>query len=116
MTQIKANFYILDQRAQLVKRHKATEQACEIRPHHLTILQAANKRELDAFDKRVSDELHRFDLKIVNEMDNKLIEQQETMNQAGVHGFFRTDNPNEIKLQMYLFKFIQKLSKMKLPE
>ncbi len=38
---------ILDQRSQLIKRHKATEQACETRPHHMSIVQAANKRELD---------------------------------------------------------------------
>ena len=39
--------YWLDQRNQLLKRHKATEQACEIRPHHLSIVQMANKREMD---------------------------------------------------------------------
>jgi len=36
-----------DQRNQLLKRHKATEQACEIRPHHLSIVQMANKREME---------------------------------------------------------------------
>lgn len=64
----------------------------------------------------MNDELHRFDLKIVQEFDNKLNEQQETMNQAGVFGFFVSNNPNDIKLQSYLFSIIQKLSKMKIPD
>ena len=38
---------IKDQRIQLIKRHKASEQACETRPHHLVIVQSANKRELE---------------------------------------------------------------------
>lgn len=99
----------------MLKRHKATEQACETRPHHLNIVQTANKRELDAFDKRMNDELHRFDLKIANDMDQKVIEQQETMHQAGVFGFFKTNTPAEITLQMHLFRFILNLSTMKLP-
>jgi hypothetical protein len=102
-------------RSQLIKRHKASEQACETRPHHLTIVQAANKRELDAFDKRMNDELHRVDLRIIQEMDQKVEEQQETMSQAGVYGFYKTVQPTEVKIQMFLFKFIQRLSKMKMP-
>jgi hypothetical protein len=63
----------------------------------------------------MNDELHRFDLKIINEMDQKVNEQQETMRQAGVNGFYKTIRPNEIRQQMYLFQFIQHLSKIKLP-
>ncbi|RMZ97886.1 DGCR6L isoform X2 [Brachionus plicatilis] len=106
----------LNQRNQLLKRHKTTEKACEIRPHHLNIVQSANKRELDAFDKRMNDELHRLDVKIVQDFDNKVLEQQETMNQAGVPYFFVTQNPNDLKMQMYVLKMIQKLSGMKMPE
>lgn len=69
----------------------------------------------EAFDKRMNDELHRFDLKIVNEIDQKVLEQQETMLQAGVYGFYKTDKPVEIKLQMFLLKFIQILSRTKMP-
>ena len=64
----------------------------------------------------MTDELHRFDIKIVQEFDSKAQEQQETMNQAGVPHFFITQNQNDIKLQIFLFKIIQKLSKLKLPE
>lgn len=71
---------------------------------------------IQAFDKRMNDELHRFDVKIVQDYDNKVLEQQETMSQAGVPNFFVTQNPSDIKMQMYVLKMIQKLSKMKLPE
>ena len=64
----------------------------------------------------MNDELHKLDLKVINEMDRKVQEQQETMCQAGVHGFSQTNQPTEVKLQMYLFKFIQMLSKLKMPD
>ena len=60
----------------------------------------------------MNDELHRFDIKLMNEMDKKLREQQETMNQAGVAGFRVTNDPDEIRVQMYLFEFILELAKL----
>ena len=63
----------------------------------------------------MNDELHRFDVKIMNEIDQKVIEQQETMSQAGVFGFHQTTQPMDVKQQMYLFKFIQTLSRTKMP-
>jgi hypothetical protein len=64
----------------------------------------------------MNDELHRFDLKIINEIDQKVLEQQETMSQAGVYGFQQSTQPNDIKLQMCLFQFIQRLSQLKMPD
>jgi hypothetical protein len=63
----------------------------------------------------MNDELHRFDLKIANDMDQKVAEQQETMNQAGVCGFFKTNIPSELGLQIHLFRLILNLSSMQLP-
>jgi hypothetical protein len=45
-------------------------------------------------------------------MDQKVSEQQEIMQKAGVVGFFQTTNSNEIRLQMLLFQFIQNLSQI----
>lgn len=64
----------------------------------------------------MNDELYRFDVKIVQDFDNKVLEQQETMSQAGVPNFFVSQNPGDLKMQMYVLKMIQKLSQMKLPE
>jgi hypothetical protein len=63
----------------------------------------------------MNDELHKFDVKVVNEMDSKVFEQQETMHQAGVYGFQRTSQPDDVRSQMYLLKFIQRLSKTNMP-
>lgn len=62
----------------------------------------------------MTDELHRFDMRIVAEWDGKVREQQETMNQAGVHGFFVTDDREEVTLQMHLLSFIVSLSKLQI--
>jgi hypothetical protein len=99
------------QRLQLLKRHKALERSCDTRPHHLSIVKMGNKRELDAFDKRIADELHRFDIKIVNEIDRKMEEQQEIMSQAGVPGFFVTKTKSDIQKQISILELIRKIKK-----
>ena len=63
----------------------------------------------------MNDELHRFDMKIIAEVDKKVNEQQETMIQAGVYGFSKSNQPNDIRIQMHLLQFIQKLSQLKMP-
>lgn len=42
-------------------------------------------------------------------------DQQVTLEKAGVPGFFVTNKPIEIKVQMYLLDFILRLSNMNLP-
>jgi alpha-acetolactate decarboxylase len=63
----------------------------------------------------MKDELNRFDLKIQAEFDEKVIQQQEVMSRAGVPGFHVTNNADEIKLQIHVFDFIQRLSEIKIP-
>ena len=63
----------------------------------------------------MNDELNRIDLKIINELDKKVNEQQDTMKKAGVPGFYITNDPIELKVQMYIFEFIQNLGSMKIP-
>lgn len=63
----------------------------------------------------MNDELKRLDLKILNELDQKVIEQQDTMKKAGVPGFHITKEPFEVKMQMYIFEFVQRLSEMQMP-
>lgn len=65
-----------------------------------------------AFDKRMNDELHRLDLKILNDFEKKVSEQQETLQKSGVYGFFPSKDPKDIKIQMYLLSFIQKLNQI----
>lgn len=53
------------------------------------------------------------DAKILSSLDEKVRNQQTTMQQAGVAGFYETDDPREIKIQMFLFDFILCLSRIK---
>uniref|UniRef100_A0A182WEY4 Gonadal protein gdl n=1 Tax=Anopheles minimus TaxID=112268 RepID=A0A182WEY4_9DIPT len=53
------------------------------------------------------------DMKLVQHLDQKVKDQQSTLEKAGVPGFYITDNPKEIKIQMYLLDFILRLSRIK---
>ncbi|XP_053688019.1 gonadal protein gdl [Sabethes cyaneus] len=53
------------------------------------------------------------DMKLVLHLDQKVKDQQSTLEKAGVPGFYVTENPKEIKIQMYLLDFILRLSRMK---
>lgn len=56
------------------------------------------------------------DMKIIMQIDQKVSDQQVLMEKAGVSGFYVTNNPADIRLQMYLFEFIFRLSEMPLPK
>uniref|UniRef100_A0A182J464 Uncharacterized protein n=1 Tax=Anopheles atroparvus TaxID=41427 RepID=A0A182J464_ANOAO len=53
------------------------------------------------------------DMKLVLHLDQKVKDQQSTLEKAGVPGFYVTDNAKEIKIQMYLLDFILRLSRLK---
>ena len=55
------------------------------------------------------------DMKIILELDQKVMDQQSTLEKAGVPGFFVTNNKIDVRLQMYLLEFITRLSHMKPP-
>ena len=54
-------------------------------------------------------------MKIILDLDQKVMEQQVTLEKAGVPGFHVTNNAQELKLQMYLLDFITKLSEKSPP-
>lgn len=60
-----------------------------------------------------SKRLRETDMKIVLHLDEKTKDQQTTLESAGVPGFYVTDNPQEIRIQMYLLEFILRLSEIK---
>lgn len=60
-------------------------------------------------EKRFEEELKRRDMKIILEMDQKLMDQQNMLEKAGVPGFFLTNNRQDVRLQMYLLEFINRL-------
>lgn len=64
---------------------------------------------------RHKEEMKQTDMKLIMQLDQKVSDQQVTLEKAGVPGFFVTNKPIEIKVQMYLLDFILRLSKMDAP-
>ena len=52
-------------------------------------------------------------MKIILELDQKMMEQQVTLEKAGVPGFHVTNNESDIRLQMYLLDFMLRLGQLR---
>lgn len=70
--------------------------------HILALMKIKHKKQLKETDQ-----------KLVLHLDQKAKDQQATLEKAGVPGFYVTENPKEIKIQMHLLDFILRLSRMK---
>lgn len=92
---------------ELLKKHKEGLQSCK--SHNLALLKSNQQTELEALEIRVREEQKMMDKKIVSEMDQKVIDQQNTLEKAGVPGFYITTNPQELTVQMHLLELILKL-------
>lgn len=55
--------------------------------------------------------LKEIDKETLLALDEKVRDQQEVLQKAGIPGFYPTDNPSDIKIQMHLLDFILRLSK-----
>lgn len=91
----------------LVRKHKDALQSCK--SHNLALLKSNQQAELEALEIRVKEEQRMMDKKIVAEIDQKVIDQQNTLEKAGVPGFYITTNPQELTMQMNLLELILKL-------
>lgn len=103
------------QKHELQKRHKELLQSCQCKPHNLPLVEAQIEREKEAVIKRCDEEVKKKDMKIILELDQKVMDQQVMLEKAGVPGFFVTNNKLDIRLQMYLLEFIIRLSHMEIP-
>jgi len=56
-----------------------------------------------------AEETKDFDVNVVLSLDQKVSDQQQTLESAGVPGFYVTNKPDDIKLQMHLLDLIQRL-------
>lgn len=65
--------------------------------------------------KKHKEELKQMDMKLVLQLDQKVADQQSILEKAGVPGFYVTNNPMEIQVQMRLCDFIIRLSNMDIP-
>ena len=93
--------HLFQQRLQFINKQKMEKQDM--------IIQNLPQREIAAADARFKEELKQHDMKLVTQLDQKVSDQQVTLERAGVQGFFVTNNPTEIQVQMHLLEFIVKL-------
>lgn len=103
------------QKHELQKKHKTMLQECQSKPHNINLVKAQIEREMETTTKRCEEELKKKDQKIIMQLDQKVMDQQSTLEKAGVQGFYVTNNPQDIRLQMYLLEFIVKLSQLEIP-
>jgi hypothetical protein len=59
--------------------------------------------------------MKQYEMKIILQMDQRVSDQQGMLEKAGVPGFYVTNNPPEIRVQMFILDFILRLSIMDLP-
>ncbi|XP_063532389.1 gonadal protein gdl [Cydia strobilella] len=103
--------HLFQQRLQIISRHTLEIQNM--------VNSTPNQEELELqkailFTKH-KEEIKQTDMKLVIQLDQKVSDQQVTLEKAGVPGFFVTNKPIEVKVQMYLLDFILRLSKMDIP-
>ncbi|KAL6258765.1 gonadal protein gdl [Pogonomyrmex barbatus] len=103
--------HLFQQRLQLLNQQKIECQealSATMTDEELTSIKAA-------LHKKHKEELKQMDMKLVLQLDQKVADQQSTLEKAGVPGFYVTNNPVEIQVQMRLCDFIIRLSKMDVP-
>ncbi|KYN02033.1 PREDICTED: gonadal protein gdl [Cyphomyrmex costatus] len=103
--------HLFQQRLQLLNQQKIEFQEV------LSAIMTDDKLTLTkvALYKKHKEELKQMDMKLVLQLDQKVADQQSILEKAGVPGFYVTNNPVEIQVQMRLCDFIIRLSKMDIP-
>ncbi|XP_023814381.1 protein DGCR6 isoform X1 [Oryzias latipes] len=91
----------------LLRKHKDALLCCK--PHNLALLKSNQQTELEMLEMRVREEQQMMDKKIVAEIDQKVLDQQNTLEKAGVPGFYVTTNPQELTMQINLLELMLKL-------
>lgn len=66
-------------------------------------------------EKRCEEEVKKKDMKIIMELDQKVMDQQVMLEKAGVPGFYVTNKSIDVRIQMYLLDFITRLGHMQPP-
>jgi len=72
---------------------------------------SASQAEIKSLEKKQKEQLKQYDMRLVTQIDQKVSDQQVTLERAGVPGFNVTNRPVEIKVQMYLLEFILRIGK-----
>lgn len=98
-------------KAELIRRQKEQKEALlSAGGQSPDFIDMAQEKETKALDQMHKEELIRVDMKIITQLDQLVSEQQVVLEKAGVPGFFVTNSPMEISIQMQLLKFIARLA------
>lgn len=103
------NTYKVNKSNMAKKQKEALQMAVMNRPHNVPLLETTHAREAKALDCKFNTDINRMDMKLIMELDQKVSDQQVTLEKAGVPGFHVTNNAQEVRLQMYLLDFIIQL-------
>jgi len=115
---------LFNQRLKLINTHRQRRQMLKQKQKEevdsaaasSSVLQNKHRHEMAEFEKNIEDELKKHDMKLLLEIDQKVSDQQVTLCKAAVPGFYVSNNSHEVRLQMYLLEFIQRLAKIELPQ
>ncbi|KAH6927284.1 hypothetical protein HPB50_001245 [Hyalomma asiaticum] len=98
-------------KVELIRRQKEQKEALlSAGGQSPDFIDMAQEKETKALDQMHKEELIRVDMKIITQLDQLVSEQQVVLEKAGVPGFFVTNSPMEISIQMQLLKFIARLA------
>ncbi|XP_074662082.1 protein DGCR6-like [Tubulanus polymorphus] len=100
---------------ELKKKYKEDKIQSQSKPHNLPLIEQRFQKDIEVLKQRHEEELKRRDMKIILELDQKVMDQQSILEKAGVPGFYVTNNPQDLRLQMYLLDFITRISNMEIP-
>jgi len=111
--------HLFHQRLELLKKHSDEKLSFKAR-YKETVCGSSDQDELveatqalnneqEEMTLRHNEEVKEFDIGVVLKLDQKVSDQQQTLESAGVPGFYVTNNPTDIKVQMHLLDFIQRL-------
>lgn len=97
-------------KSEIVKRHEKEIEKSQSKPHQILVLEKQQKEEINIFKEKCDKELTTLDQKLVLELDQLMSDQQATLQRAGLPFFYITNDPEDIRLQMYVLGFIMKLA------
>nr|CAG4638811.1 EOG090X0GJG [Cyclestheria hislopi] len=96
--------HLLQQRLQFLHKQKAEKEALtkkfEVSPHQADGSNIDTERA--KLLEKQKEELKQADMNLILQLDQLVSEQQNTLEKAGVPGFYVTTNSQEIQVQMYL--------------
>ena len=93
----------------MAKRHKEELASSSSKPHNLPLLKPQHEKERHDLEKKLAEEIRATDQKIILELDQIVSDQQSTMQQAAVPFFMVSNKPEDIQIQIYTLRFVQRL-------